>query len=146
MSGHQRIGQILIEHGLITQAQLDEALAERGESYLRLGEILAAKGLLTEQGLLDCLAEQYHIPVVDLSKSHPDPECTEVLGLGYCLSRQVLPLYRKGDRMVCAVSDPLDNALFQALEDTKGLHIDIVLSTPTEIRLAIERLLGKTAA
>jgi hypothetical protein len=141
MSGHQRIGQILIEKGLITAAQLEEALADRGDSYLRLGEILAAKGWLDEDALLDCLAEQYHVPVVDLARTRPDPDCIEVMGLGYCLSRLILPLFRKGDRLVCAVSDPLENALFQAIEDAKGLHIDIVLATPTEIKAAIERCL-----
>ena len=144
MSGHQRIGQILLEKGLITQDQLAAALAERGDSYFRLGEILVAKGMLTEEGLLDCLAEQYHLPVVDLERTCPDPEKVEVLGLGYCLARVILPICQRGDRLVCAVADPLETAFFQALEDAKGIKIDVVLSTPNAIAAAIERLMGKS--
>ncbi len=144
MSGHQRIGQILIEKGLITQDQLEAALSERGDSYFRLGEILAAKGWLTEDVLLECLAEQYHVPVVDLERTHPDPATVEVLGLGYCLARLILPICKRGDRLVCAVADPLDSAFFQALEDAKGIRVDIVLATPSAIVTAIERLMGKS--
>lgn len=144
MSGHQRIGQILVERGLVTQHQLDEALEDRGDSYLRLGEILAAKGWVTEEGILTCLAEQYHLPVVDLDQTFPDREAIDLLGLGYCLARLVLPICRRGDLLVCAVSDPLDNALFQAIEDTRQTKVDIVLATPTAIRQAIERVMGKS--
>jgi type IV pilus assembly protein PilB len=144
MSGHQRIGQILVERGLVTEEQLQTALAERGDSYLRLGEILSAKGWVTEEGLLACLAEQYHLPVVDLDRTFPDREAIDILGLGYCLARLVLPICRRGDLLVCAVSDPLDNALFQAIEDTRQTKIDIVLATPSAIREAIERVMGKS--
>jgi type IV pilus assembly protein PilB len=140
MSEHHRIGDILLEMGLVTQEQLDEAMHDRGDSYMRLGEVLVAKGWLSEDGLLDALAEQYHLPVVDLGRTHPDPECVALVGLGYCLARLILPIYRKGDRLVCAVSDPLDNALFQALEDARGLRVEIMLASPSAIRAAIQRL------
>jgi type IV pilus assembly protein PilB len=144
MSGHQRIGQILLEKGLVTQDQLERALAERGDSYFRLGEILVSKGWLTEEGLLDCLAEQYHLPVVDLERTCPDIDTVEILGLGYCLARVILPICKRGDRLVCAVADPLETAFFQAMEDAKGIKIDVVLSTPDAIIAAIERLMGKS--
>ncbi|MEX2243207.1 MAG: hypothetical protein WD716_05095 [Fimbriimonadaceae bacterium] len=141
MSAHQRIGELLVAKGLITQDQLKQALADRGDTYFRLGEIVVSKGWVTEDDVLDCLAEQYHIPVVDLTRTHPSHEAVELLGLGYCLARQVLPLSKRGPRIVCAVADPLDNPLFQALEDAHGLEIELVLASPTEIREAIRRLM-----
>ena len=99
MSGHQRIGRILVERGLVSEDQLTAALAERGDSYLRLGEILAAKGWVTEEGILVCLAEQYNLPVVDLERTFPDREAVDTLGLGYCLARLVLPICQRGDRL-----------------------------------------------
>ena len=141
MSAHQRIGELLVAKGLITQDQLQQALADRGDTYVRFGEILVSKGWVTEDDVLDCLAEQYHIPVADLSRSHPNIEAVELLGLGYCLARQVLPLSKRGKRLLCAVADPLDNPLFQALEDAHGYEIELVLASPTEIREAIRRLM-----
>lgn len=144
MPSHQRIGELLLAKGLVSPEQLKQALAERGDSYFRLGEIVVAKGWVTEDDVVDCLAEQYHVPVVDLDRTHPNEDAVELLGLGYCLARLVLPLAQRGNRVVCAVSDPLDNAFFQAMEEAKGVEVDLVLASPSEIRRAIQRLMGKT--
>lgn len=143
MSGHQRIGEILLERGLITKGQLEEALSERGDSYFRLGEIVVAKGWVTEDDIVDCLGEQYHLPVIDLARTYPDPDAVEFLGLGYCLARLVLPICQKGPRLTCAVADPIQSALFQAIEDAKGVSVDIVLASPSAIRAAVERLMRR---
>ena len=144
MSSHQRIGELLLAKGLISQEQLQQALSERGDTYFRLGEIVVARGWVTENDVVDCLAEQYHIPVVDLGRTYPKEEAVELLGLGYCLSRLVLPLAKRGNRVLCAVSDPLDNAFFQALEEAQGVEVELVLASPSDIRQAIQRLVGKT--
>jgi hypothetical protein len=144
MSSHQRIGEILIAKGLITEAQLREALQERGESYFRVGEVLAAKGWIREDDIVDALAEQTHLPVVDLDRTYPDPEAVELLGLGYCYARLVLPILQRNGHVICAVADPLDNLLLEAFEEAKGLHVEIVLARPSALRAAIQRLIGKT--
>ncbi len=143
MSSHHRIGEILLAKRLIDEKQLAQALEERGESYFRLGEVLVAKGWVTEDDVVDCLAEQTNLPVVDLELTYPDPDAVEILGLGYCFARLVLPIYKRNSRLVCAVADPLDNSLFQALEDSKGVQVEIVLARPSGLRAAIQRLLEK---
>ena len=144
MSSHQRIGEILLAKGLISAAQLKQALDERGESYFRVGEVLVAKGWLKEDDVVDALAEQTHLPVVDLTATYPDPEAIELLGLGYCYARLVLPILQRNGHIVCAVADPLDNLLLEAFEEAKGIHVEIVLAKPSEIRAAIQRLIAKT--
>ena len=144
MSSHQRIGEILLAKGLINAAQLKQALDERGESYFRVGEVLVAKGWLKEDDVVDALAEQTHLPVVDLNATYPDPEAVELLGLGYCYARLVLPILQRNGHIVCAVADPLDNLLLEAFEEAKGIHVEIVLAKPSEIRAAIQRLIAKT--
>lgn len=145
MSSHHRIGEILLAKGLISEEQLSQALAERGDSYFRLGEVVSAKGWVTEDDVVDCLAEQTHLPVIDLDLTYPDPDAVEMLGLGYCFARLVLPISVRQNRLTCAVADPMDNSFFQALEDSKGVNVDIVLARPTALRAAIHRLMGKSS-
>ena len=56
--GKKRIGEILIEMGLVTPLQLEEALDEQKSSHLRIGEILVAQGLLTGVELTEALARR----------------------------------------------------------------------------------------
>ncbi|MDA8390568.1 MAG: MSHA biogenesis protein MshE, partial [Gammaproteobacteria bacterium] len=61
-----RLGDLLLEHKVISQSQLDAALADQRKSGRRLGRVLIENGFLTEDQLLDFLSRQLDIPFVDL--------------------------------------------------------------------------------
>ncbi|HED19594.1 MAG TPA: MSHA biogenesis protein MshE, partial [Gammaproteobacteria bacterium] len=69
-----RIGDLLVEHKMISEAQLQDALAEQKKSGRKLGRVLVEHGFVDENKLLALLSEQLDIPYVDLSRFELDPE------------------------------------------------------------------------
>ncbi|HNX60235.1 MAG TPA: type II secretion system protein GspE, partial [Spirochaetota bacterium] len=69
----KKLGDILIERGIISKIQLDEALKLQKTTGLRLGELLLKKGIVTEEDLLSSLAEHYDIPF-EKKLEYSDPE------------------------------------------------------------------------
>lgn len=139
MVGHTRIGQLLVDKGLISIDQLETALEERGDSYVRFGEVLVSKGWVTENDVLDCLAQQYGIPVVDTERLHCNGDALRLVSEQFATSRAMLPVQIRAQRLQCVIADPLDYTLRDALEATHGLELDMLLASPTSIKSAIAR-------
>jgi MSHA biogenesis protein MshE len=68
-----RIGDLLVEQKIISEAQLQAALAEQKKSGRKLGRVLIENGFVDEDRLLRLLSEQLDIPYVDLSRFELDP-------------------------------------------------------------------------
>ena len=73
-SGTLPLGQVLIERGLLTQAQVDEAMERQAKLGLRLGEILVELGYVKASVLADVLAEVLEIPRADWNEADPPLE------------------------------------------------------------------------
>ena len=71
--GEIRVGDFLISRGMVTAAQVDEALQQQKGTGIRLGEMLVNMGLLGERGLVEALAAHFDMPVADLRSEHPRP-------------------------------------------------------------------------
>ncbi|MEG1799093.1 MAG: type II secretion system protein GspE, partial [Synergistaceae bacterium] len=69
-----RLGELLINAGAITKANLEAALGEQKVSQMRLGEVLIKNGYLTELHLAEALSEQLELPFVSLIKTRPQQE------------------------------------------------------------------------
>jgi len=69
-----RIGDLLLQHKVISQAQLDASLADQKKTGRKLGRVLIDNGYITETQLMDFLSRQLHIPYVDLKHYNFDPE------------------------------------------------------------------------
>ena len=71
---YKRLGDVLIDAGLITEDQLGHALKQQKETKRRLGDELIAEGVITEAGLIEALQMQLGVEFVDLSAIDLDPE------------------------------------------------------------------------
>ena len=69
-----RIGDLLVEQKFISEAQLQQALAEQKKTGRKLGRVLVESGFVGEDQLLELLSEQLDIPYVDLSRFELDPD------------------------------------------------------------------------
>ena len=106
-SGHLiPVGQILLQRGLITQAQLDDALISQKAWGSRIGQVLLGNGIVTAQQLYSGLAEHYNLPFVDLLKAPPDAALLEADQRQDYLDLGLLPWQRRGDgRTVIATTN-----------------------------------------
>ncbi len=110
--GSQRLGEILVAHGVLTRAGLDRALQRQRASASRLGEILCADGAARPGDVAAALAAQRSLRFVDLDATPPDADLLRVSDLVNCLQRRAIPWRRLSGALVIAAADPdaLDGA------------------------------------
>lgn len=135
----EQLGQVLIQRGIITPEQLQQALALQKEKEGFLGEILTSLGFTTEEEIAQALAIQHDFPYLPLANYEIDSEVTklipEELARKYC----VLPIDKMGDILTCVMANPLDTKIVEEIEAHTKCKIELFVATYTEIKEAIER-------
>ena len=90
----ERIGDLLLREGMITKAQLDQALQEQRQNGTRVGYNLVKMGFIQETELTKMLARQFRMPAVDLSKFEVDPRIAKLIPSDLATKHLVLPHLR----------------------------------------------------
>ena len=128
-----RLGELLIEAGLATEEQIDEVMAQQGDSRKRLGQMLVARNVVSEDDVLRTLAQQLDIPRIPLRTGVFDPEAVGLLEEPTCRRLQVLPLFKVRDSLAVAISDPLAVPILDEIEQRTKLQPRPVLASREEI-------------
>jgi type IV pilus assembly protein PilB len=134
-----KLGDILVREGLISQDQLKKALLEQKNSGMRLGYTLVKLGFIEETEVTKMLARQYRMPAVDLSRFEVDARILKLVPGDIALKHTVLPLKREGRTLTIAIVDPNN---VTAIEDIKFItRCDVfpVIAGEYTLRNAIER-------
>jgi len=134
-----RLGEILLREGLITQDQLKKALLEQKNTGMRLGYTLVKLGFVEETEISKMLARQYRMQAVDLSRFEVDPKIIKLLPPDVAVKHTVLPLKREGRTLTVAIADPNN---VTAIEDIKFItRCDVfpVIAGEYTLRNAIEK-------
>ncbi|HEX9779636.1 MAG TPA: ATPase, T2SS/T4P/T4SS family [bacterium] len=134
-----KVGELLVKRGVITAAQLDEALTEQQTTGKFFGTILVARGWITEEALARTLSEQLGLAYVDLASHPTEPGVLELLPETLCRQYVAIPLFSMGDSITVAMANPLDAAAIEELQKASQRHIWPVFSTPTAIRHALDQ-------
>ena len=108
LAPNARLGERLLVRGLVSVADLDQALDLQHERGLRLGEMLVQMGAVTSADLAEVLAEQFGVPFVNLVTSPPDPLLSSLIPEGFARRYRAVAVARSGDRVVVAMADPTD--------------------------------------
>jgi len=106
---NKKIGEILIEQGLITPQQLKEALeAQKNGNNKRLGEIFVEAGIITKEELYEVLQYVYETEYVDLSNYVIDPEVISLIPEKIALQFKLIPISKSDYELIIAMANPLD--------------------------------------
>ncbi|WP_114569922.1 GspE/PulE family protein [Exiguobacterium flavidum] len=132
----KRLGEMLIEEGLVTTAQVDEALSAK-RNQEKLGDTLLRLGHLTEQQLIEALHHQLKIPIITLYNYPLDVSVTKLVSKDIAQRHQLVPVSREDNRLLIAMADPMDLLAIDDLRLQTGLMIEVGLSTREEIRRTI---------
>ncbi|WP_238651092.1 GspE/PulE family protein [Paenibacillus piscarius] len=138
----KRLGDLLVENGIISQEQLDEALVEQRKTKRKLGDLLITQGYITEQQLIEVLEFQLGIPHVSLFKYQIDPAITQIIPESMAKRYQVLPFMKDGSKLMVAMADPLDYFAIEDLRMSTGFRIEPAISSRDELTRAIARHYG----
>jgi type IV pilus assembly protein PilB len=133
------LGRILLRMGLVTEEQLEQALAIHERTREKLGRILVSMGAITEQDLAKAIGIQWNYPYVALSSAGVDPEVARMVPHHLCIRHKVLPYARNGDKLLVALVDPLN---LLALDDVRlitGLDVEPRITTEEELLQAIHK-------
>ena len=112
----KRLGDILIESGFLTAAELAEALSVQKESGKRLGEVITEMGLMSEFDILRAVSSQYSYPIIDLTSIDVDPKALDLLNERYCTENTVVPIGFDDEKIVVAIADHLNIVIQAALK------------------------------
>lgn len=142
----KRIGDLLLHVGMITQEQLEEALALQKQTGRRIGEILIEKKYITQEDMIEVLEFQLGIPHVSLEKYVIDPEAPKKISESLAKRYALIPIKIEQDKLVVAMSDPLNIFAIDDISILSGMEVYPVIATSADISRAIDIYYGKQEA
>jgi len=125
-----RLGDLLVDEGIISPAQLQQALARQQETGRKLGSTLTELKFLTEVQLLQFLAQQLNVPFLDIAQKQINPKAVQLLPEVQARRFRALVLEDNGDTVLLGMSDPADLAALDQIAR---------LLSPKEVALAVVR-------
>ncbi|MCX7916875.1 MAG: ATPase, T2SS/T4P/T4SS family [bacterium] len=136
----KELGQLLLEKGLISGAQLEEVLELQKKEKKFLGELLLEKGYVKREDLIEVLTEQKKADYVDLSKIQGiKPELVKLVDENIARRFICIPIAKEEDTLVIAMKDPTDIVAIDTLRRLTGLKIRVVKADETKITTLIEK-------
>ncbi len=139
----KRIGEMLVEDGMITQEQLEAALtAQKRDGSKRLGEILAGMGTVSSESIFSALAHKFGMPFVLLRKFFIDIACLNLVPADVARKHMLVPLLLHGDRLVIAMDDPANVEAVTLLRFMTQYKIEPTIATREDISWAIGKYYG----
>ena len=133
----RRLGEFLVENGLVTEDIIASALDHQKSSGERLAQILVDKGWVPEKDLLEALGAQLGVPFVWLRSGLYDPDSACLIDAEIARRLKVMPLFHVNGILYLATSDPQAVPVIDSVEDLTGLKVKPVLACTDEILNAI---------
>jgi type IV pilus assembly protein PilB len=141
----RRIGDLFLEAGLVTPAQLEEALVEQRATGEFVGQVLVRRGWATEHAICECLRRQLNLPVVQLKDLQIPDHVLALVSEKLATRYLAMPLSVDGPRdsrsssVVVAMADPLNPAALEDIRFYSGYYVRPVLAPASAIAEAINR-------
>ncbi|GAB2669066.1 GspE/PulE family protein [Vibrio panuliri] len=141
----KRLGDLLVEEGIITEQQVEQALQAQKASGRKLGATLIDLGFLTEKQMLSFLAQQLDVPLIDLSRMNVDIDAVQLLPEVHARRLRALVIGRNQDTLRVAMSDPADLfAQESLLSQLPQYAIDFVIAPEKQLVDGFDRYYRRT--
>ncbi|QYE98149.1 GspE/PulE family protein [Paraclostridium sordellii] len=138
MSQKVRIGDKLVEKGYISREQLERALKLQNGTGKRIGEILIEQGIITPELLTSVLTELLDIENISLTRSNINPDVIKLIPENICRRYKIFPFKIEGNKLLMAMADPQDRQAMQDAKRISGLDIIPYIATMGQVNQAIE--------
>ncbi|WP_279222873.1 GspE/PulE family protein [Stutzerimonas kunmingensis] len=140
-----RLGDLLVQAGLISEAQLQQALQDQKRTGSKLGRTVLDLGFIDEGRLLRALSEQLQIPFVELKHYKFDNQLTQSLPEAVARRFRVIVLSRQGDGLLVGMTDPLDIFAQDEIERLLGKRVHPAVVRESELLGALDQLYRRTS-
>lgn len=143
---NRRLGDLLVETGIITQDQLKNALEIQKDTNKKIGEVLVEEGLLDEKQITEVLEFQLGIPHMDLEKTYIPPELPRVISEKLARRHVLIPVKQSGNTLTVAMEDPLNIFAVDDVKIATNMQVEPVIATRDDILTAIGLYYEKESA
>lgn len=142
MGKQRKLGELLVDAGLLEQEQLEIALARQKHSGARLGELLVQSGMISEARLMAFLVKHFRIPAIDLRRFRIDPKILQLIPEPIAIKYNVLPVCMAADQgrsfLLVALCDPTDLMLRDEVEFAAGRSMRAALASTDQLIQAVK--------
>jgi type IV pilus assembly protein PilB len=139
MKRARKLGDILVEQGLITRQQLEQAMLEQGRTNRLLGRILIDLGLVKEPDLMAALAAQVGLKFIDLGSTPVDPTAAALIPENVARRYHALPIGYEDSKLVVVTADPANLFALDDIRTITGRDIQAAVATAGDIEQAIRK-------
>lgn len=137
-----KIGELLREKNLITEAQLKVALNEQKTSGKRLGEVLQDLGYITEKQILQIIAEQLGTKIIKASEIEINPDLKKIIPENIARRLKVVPIKEDEKRVMIATNDPANVGIYDELERMLRKEVYPFVVTKDDLLYLLEKVYG----
>ncbi len=136
------LGSILVELGVLTESQLDEAFEEKERSGASLGHVLVDCGFISEEEILNVIAEQLGMEVVNIKYIDIPNDVLKKVNASFARAYGIIPIEYKDSTLTVALSDPLNPMILDDLHFMLGTNVRGAISNKDDIEEAITKFYG----
>jgi type IV pilus assembly protein PilB len=135
----RRLGKILVQAGVCTPEQLEEALKKSEQEDVSLTSAIVEMGIASEQRIAQAVAENMGLPFVDLGGYEIDPNAAMLLSPDLAKRHKALPIKIEEDEILVAMADPANIFAIDDLRIVTGYEVRPVVATESDVLAAIEK-------
>lgn len=122
------IGTVLLERGVISREQLEEAVAQQRDTGERLDRVLVRMGVVSQDQVLQTIGDQFHLDVVDLDSVVVEAKVLSTLPASLVHKQRCVPIASENGTLTIATSDPFELSVLDELRLLTGKSIELVLA------------------
>ena len=145
MRVRKKLGEILVEGGLLTQKQLEEALPFQKRSHLKLGQFLVREGIVSESQIVELVSNQLRLEKYRPENYSIDMDLINLLPADLAHKYQVAPLQKDGLLLSIAMVDPLDINALDAIELMTNCEVEVIICSEQHLNNLLSSLYGTYA-
>ena len=134
----RHLGEILYKAGKVEKAALIEAIKETKTTKKRLGQILLERGLVDEDVLHKAIAKQFGLKYVNLDNISVPPDAARLIPEDLVRRYGILPLKRENGTLKLAISDPMDLEMMDTVRMQAGAELECYVASPSKIQGFLE--------
>jgi type IV pilus assembly protein PilB len=141
-----KLGEMLLKAGLITPAQLQQALEAQKKTGNKLGYNLVKLGFVTEEDITQLLSDQYGVPSINLRHFEIDESVIKLIPAEVAQKYLVIPVNRTGATLTIAMADPTNVFAMDDIKFMTGYNVEPVVASEVAIREALDKYYGSSHA
>lgn len=140
-----RLGDVLVNSGVITIDDLEKGLGKQKGTGRKLGEVLVDEGLVTEENIARALSDQLHYDMVELQNVEIEEEILKLVPANVLTKYKILPFEYSQDNLTLrvAMADPMDMVALDDINIITNMQVEPVVTTTRSVMLAIDRYYGQ---